>query len=299
MRRSGNLLPLLVLLLGCQSNPSTEPSVSPPPAAKTAVVREKTSQRVLSADGLAIHYDHQGEGEMALVFVHGWNCDRSYWDSQREFFAGSYQTVTVDLAGHGESDQHRRHWTMQAFGADVAAVVSALGLQKVVLIGHSMGGKVVVEAARQLNSRVVAVVGVDTFHNGGRATPMARQQDIIRGLSEDYSGYLANLVERMFVEQSDPAIKGFVLADMAAAPLTTAIGARRASGSYDASETMASLDLLLILISSDYRPTDLAYLEGKAKTVRYFEMSGLGHFLMLEDPETFNTLLAQALAELT
>ncbi|MFK7957067.1 MAG: alpha/beta fold hydrolase [Lysobacterales bacterium] len=233
------------------------------------------------------------------MFVHGWNCDRGYWNAQRDFFAKSHRVVTLDLAGHGESDQGRVDWTMQAFGADVVAVVSALDLHNVVLIGHSMGGKVVVEAASQLNSRVIAVVGADTFHNGGRATPQPRRQDILDQLAEDYSGYVMKLGARMFVEQSDPAIKDFVLADLAAAPFPAAIGARRASGSFDASQIMASLDVPLILISSDYLPTDVAHLKVNARAFQYLSMSGVGHFVMLEDPDTFNALLAEALADLT
>ena len=50
--------------------------------------------------------------------------------------------VAVDLGGHGESGMGREHWTMEAFGDDVAAVVRGLGLERVILVGHSMGGYV-------------------------------------------------------------------------------------------------------------------------------------------------------------
>jgi sigma-B regulation protein RsbQ len=278
------------LLVGCEAGDvPVEPSTTTTPAAQT----------VLAPDGVAIHYDDQGEGELALVFIHGWNCDRNYWNAQREFFSKSHRVVTLDLAGHGDSDQSRVDWTMQAFGADVAAVVTALDLDNVVLIGHSMGGKVIVEAATQLRGRVVAVVGVDTFHSGGRATPELRRDEILEKFTADYVGFVEALVDRMFVEQSDPAIKEFVRTDMAAAPYASALGARNASGNYDATPAIASLDIPLILISSDYVPTDVAHLEATAKAFGYREMSGVGHFVMLEDPETFNGHLAAALADIT
>ena len=296
MTRSSIILLALGLLAGCQSGDAPVESV--PPAVTTAITGA-SAHTVVAPDGVAIHYDDQGEGELSLVFVHGWNCDRSYWNAQREFFAKSHRVVTLDLAGHGDSDQDRADWTMRAFGEDVAAVVTALDLHKVVLIGHSMGGKVVVEAARQLKSRVVAVVGVDTFHNGGRETPQSRQEEVLEELADDYAGRMKNMVGRMFVAQSDPAIRDFVMADMAAAPYAAAIGARNATGNYDATPTIASLDMPLILISSDYLPTDIAHLEANAKAFRYREMSGVGHFVMLEDPESFNAHLAAALAEIT
>ena len=296
MTKSAIMVVVLGLLAGCQSG---DAAVESAPPAATRAISGASAHMVLAPDGVTIHYDDQGEGKLSLVFVHGWNCDRSYWNAQREFFAQSHRVVTLDLAGHGDSDQARADWTMQAFGEDVAAVVTALGLHNVVLIGHSMGGKVVVEAAKQLKSRIVAVVGVDTFHNGGRATPRLRRQEVLEELADDYAGYMKKLVVRMFVKQSDPAIKDFVMADMAAAPYPAAMGARRASGNYDATPTIASLDVPLILISSDYRPTDIAHLEANAKAFQYREMSGVGHFVMLEDPESFNAHLAATLADVT
>ena len=260
---------------------------------------DASTHTVLSPDGVSIRYDDLGAGDTALVFVHGWSCDRGYWSEQLEHFARSHRVVNVDLAGHGDSGLNRTEWTMRAFGEDVSAVVTALDLRNVVLVGHSMGGKVIVEAARQLGDRVVAVVGVDTFHGGGRETPQVRQDEVFGQLAEDYAGFIANFVDRTFVEQSDPNIVEWVKADMSAAPYASAVGARQASGSYDATPAVAALDVPLVLINSDFLPTDVAHLEANAKQFLYLEMSGVGHFVMLEDPETFNALLSAVLADIT
>lgn len=296
MTRSAILAAAIALFAGCQ--PSGEPVESAAPAASDAVGVASVNT-VVAPDGVTIHYDDQGEGELSLVFVHGWNCDRNYWSEQRGYFAQSHRVVTIDLAGHGDSGQNRTDWTMQAFGEDVVTVVAALDLQKVVLVGHSMGGKVVVEAAGQLAGRLVAVVGVDTFHNGGRETPRVRRDEVFEEMADDYAGFMKRFVDLTFVEQSDPAIRDFVMADMSAAPYAAAVGARQASGSYDATPAIALLDVPLILISSDFLPTDIAHLEASAKTFRYREMTGVGHFIMLEDPQTFNLQLASALADIT
>ena len=296
MNKCAVLLLALGLLAGC--GPGGAP-VDAPAATGSGRVGNASTHTATAPDGVTIHYDDLGAGETALVFVHGWNCDRSYWSGQLAHFAQSHRVVNVDLAGHGDSGQDRTEWTMPAFGGDVSAVVHALDLRKVVLIGHSMGGKVIVEAARQLGDRVAGVVGVDTFHNGGRETPEARREEVFREMARDYAGFIGNFVDLTFVEQSDPAIREFVKADMAAAPYSSAVGARRASGGYDATPAVASLDVPLILINSDFLPTDTAHLEANAKQFRHLEMSGVGHFVMLEDPETFNSLLAAALADIT
>ena len=294
MFRRGVLLIFMALLAGCQS-----PDAPVQATANTSPDPGNRAGAVQAADGVTIHYDDQGDGEFSLVFVHGWNCDRSYWDAQREHFAAAHRVVTVDLAGHGDSGQNRSNWTMDAFADDVTAVAHALNLNNIVLIGHSMGGKVVAETATRLKGRLVAVVGADTFHNGGRATPPARRDEVLAELAADYAGYVRTIVTGMFVEESDPALRERVIKDMASAPYASAIGSRHASGNYDATAAIASLDVPLILISSDYRPTDLAHLEANARKLVYREMSGVGHFVMLEDPDTFNAHLAAALAGIT
>ena len=75
----------------------------------------------------------------------------------------NFKVVSIDLAGHGESGLERKSWTIEAFGGDVAAVVKKLGLKRVILIGHSMGGDVIAEAARQLPGQTVGLIMVDTY----------------------------------------------------------------------------------------------------------------------------------------
>jgi pimeloyl-ACP methyl ester carboxylesterase len=114
-------------------------------------------------DGVRIHYETAGSGRPALVLVHCWTCDGSFWKDQVERFARGRQVVTLDLAGHGRSGRTRKSYTMQAFGQDVKAVADALKLDRIVLVGHSMGGPVILEAARALGDRVVGLVPVDTL----------------------------------------------------------------------------------------------------------------------------------------
>jgi pimeloyl-ACP methyl ester carboxylesterase len=118
---------------------------------------------VTSPDSIRIAYEMHGAGEPALIFVHSWSCDRSYWKGQLETFSKNFKVVAIDLAGHGESGLGRKGWTIESFGADVSAVVEKLGLKRVILIGHSMGGDVIAEAARQLPGRVAGLIMIDTY----------------------------------------------------------------------------------------------------------------------------------------
>ena len=100
-------------------------------------------QIAISFDGIPISYRVHGNGSPALIFIHGWSCDQSYWDKQVPYFARKYKVVKIDLVGHGDSGLGRKNWTIIAFAEDVAAVVNKLDLDQCVLVGHSMGGPVI------------------------------------------------------------------------------------------------------------------------------------------------------------
>src|SRR6266436_4453735 len=118
-----------------------------------------------AGDGLEIVGVVRGQGDIALVFLHGWCGDREYWKHQVEVFAADYRVVALDQAGHGESGKGRKAWTADGLAGDVEAVVKALALKRVILVGHSMAGWVALLAAKRMPGTVVAVIGVDTLQN--------------------------------------------------------------------------------------------------------------------------------------
>jgi len=85
------------------------------------------SEVVAAADGVPIHYSVTGKGEPALVFIHCWTCNRTFWENQVAEFSKTYRVVTIDLPGHGESGQGRKTWSVESFGDDVKTVVTKIG----------------------------------------------------------------------------------------------------------------------------------------------------------------------------
>jgi pimeloyl-ACP methyl ester carboxylesterase len=256
---------------------------------------------VVSSDGVSIHYEVHGSGEPALVFVHGWSCDRTYWDQQVPFFSDRYTTVTIDLAGHGQSGLERDVWSMKAFGRDVATVVEELGLQSIVLVGHSMGGPAVVEAARLLENRVKVVVGADTFGDVSGRISDEQIEAFMQPFRANFSDATTALVRsNFFVPTSDSAFIERIANDMSSSPPAVGIGAFYGYLNWYNTESANSLRELRVpirLINSDYNPTNV---EAGRQYARWFDavlMSGVGHFVMMEDPETFNRLLAEIVEE--
>ncbi len=268
--------------------------------ARTAETKAaEETKTVRSADGVAIRYESFGRGEPALVLVHCWSCDRHLWDAVVPRFAKERRVVTLDLAGHGESGRDRKEWTIHAFGQDVQAVVEALGLRKVILVGHSMGGPVILEAARLLPGRVVGLVPVDTLLDVEQQMPPEQVAGFVAELEKDFHGTVDRFTRQyMFVPKSDPALIERVVAKNAAAPKEVAIPCLRAAWSYDARPALREVRLPAYAVSSDHFPTNLEANRRHFKTYDTALMTGVGHYLMLEDPARFSDLLAQAVSHL-
>jgi pimeloyl-ACP methyl ester carboxylesterase len=186
------------------------------------------SHVAISADGVPIHYDVQGNGATALVFVHGWCCNRRFWEPQVEHFASHYTVVCIDVGGHGASGRDRPQWTVPAFGQDIVAVVQQQGLDQVLLIGHSMGGSWIVEAARHLPSTVIGVIGVDAWPNTEQAPPPAQVAQTMAPFRTNFVDAMRAFAQSLFVPTSNPALVEHAAATMSATPPHIAIGVREA-----------------------------------------------------------------------
>ena len=251
-----------------------------------------------SADGMRIAYETRGAGDIAVVLVHGWVCDRSYFRHQLESFSDRYRMVAIDLAGHGESPVGRQDSTIASFGEDVAAVVRKLGLKRVVLVGHSMGGDVVVAAARLLKGSVAGLVWVDDYKSLGPPSSDADIEAFVAKFRADFPRMANEMVRSLFRADADPALVDRVAQDMAAAPPLVGTTSIESSFKYarEIPDALAELKLPVIAINADNGPTDEASLAKHG--VKTVVMSRAGHFLMLEDPQRFDALLDAAIKDI-
>jgi len=138
-----------------------------------------------------IHHVATGDGPPPVVFVHGFACGHTDWDAQVAHLSPRHRTVAVDLRGHGASPGTADECSIERYGADEAEVMRALVLPPAVLVGHSMGCRVVVEAVLQAPEHAVGVVLVD----GSQFAPA--MEATFREAFATPEGY-ANLVQRWF-----------------------------------------------------------------------------------------------------
>jgi len=259
------------------------------------------SQQLLfinSADSIPIAYETHGFGKPALVFVHGWSCDKSYWKNQVEAFSQKYEVITLDLAGHGDSGQERDDWTIESFGGDVSQVIEKLGISEAILIGHSMGGDVIVAAAQRLRGRIKGLVWIDTYKQLGNYRTAEQTEAFVAPFRNAFKEKTNSFVRSMFPPGSDPSLVSRVTKDMSSAPPDIAIGALKSALTYDRKVTVAldALHLPIIAINPDKPATDS--LSMKKYGIKTIIMHNVGHFPMLEKPDEFNQVLSKAIEEI-
>lgn len=171
-----------------------------------AFAQENWPHVAYSKDGTSIAYEVFGAGDPTLIFVHGWSCDSRYWRAQVPEFSKKYRVVVIDLAGHGHSGMSRITYRLSSFGEDVKAVTKAVGSNRVILIGHSMGGPVVAEAARLMPDRVIGLIGIDTFKNIESAITSEVAKTFIDPLERNFPDGCRQLIGPVISPKTDPQL---------------------------------------------------------------------------------------------
>ncbi len=280
-----------LLTVACGTPGERARSASNPATAKGVV-----DATVPSADGVLIHYHAEGEGAPAVVFVHCWSCDASYWSSQMSYLAPRHRVVAIDLAGHGSSGRNRSAWTIPAFARDVQAVVEALDLKEVVLVGHSMGGPVIVEAARLMPDRVIGLVPVDTLQNVESKWDPAGFRAFLDGLRKDFRGSVHELVRGIMPKGADPLLVERIASGMGNAPPEIALGAMQGLYDYDVLPALRGVKAPIHAINGSLLTTRVEINRKYAPGFEADVIPGVGHFPMFEAPQAFDRLLDSALA---
>lgn len=255
-----------------------------------------------ASDGVHLRYQSHGKGETALVFLHGWCGDRHWWKHQVPVFAKDYRVITLDQAGHGESGKNRQEWSIDKLADDVKTVVQTLGLKRVVLVGHSMGGPVSLAAAAKLPGVVVGVVGVDTIHNVSQKMAEDQVKHFIDGFENDFKGMMAMAFKGMLPEKTDPELVKSIVSRAEQQDKTMALAHMKSMFKGDAAQLLKDAKVPVRCINA--APGTIQFsqktnVEGNQKhgDFNVVIMEGVGHFPMLEQPAAFNEKLATVLKE--
>lgn len=144
-------------------------------------------------------FDRQGSGAPAVLFIHGYSCSAEDWRLQVADLAEDQTCVAMDLRGHGRSSPATLEVTMGTFAGDALALLDALEIETAVLVGHSMGTRIALEAALQAPDRVAGLVLVDgsKIEASANAVRVAISSAID---AEGFQGWSARNMGEMFLD---------------------------------------------------------------------------------------------------
>ncbi|HEU0151293.1 MAG TPA: alpha/beta hydrolase [Bradyrhizobium sp.] len=245
-------------------------------------------------DGVSLAYREIGAGQgVPLLFVHGFGCNAGHFRHQQPHFARSHPTVAVDLRGHGQSDAPLQDYDIGGFADDLRWLCGHLGLQRPVVIGHSMGGNIALKLAVRHPELVQGIVMIDTFIDADDAfvralRELAQRMPAMAGPESLYD-LLSGL---LFLPSDDPGIRQQILDESVWTPwhvLTSAF-----AGQILRNDSIADLRRLKIpaaYIGADGLPMELARIAQINPHVMRARTLGVGHFSPLLAPDQINAML--------
>jgi pimeloyl-ACP methyl ester carboxylesterase len=253
-------------------------------SASLSVAQEKWAK----LDNAKIHYVTEGKGKEAVVLVHGWTCNLGHWRDQIPELSKRARVIALDLPGHGMSDKPDTNYSMDYFAAAIDAVMKDAGVERAVLVGHSMGTPVIRQFYRKYPQKTLALVIVD----GGLrpfGTKEQREQfmNTLRGPA--YKDVGAQMFTAMTATLSE-ADKERVRSSFLNTPQKVLVSAMESM----ADESLYATDkinvpVLAILAKTPFWPADTEqFLRSLAPDLDYQMWEGVDHFLFMGKPKEFD-----------
>jgi pimeloyl-ACP methyl ester carboxylesterase len=259
-----------------------------------------------------IHHVITGTGQPPIVFVHGFACAHSDWDAQVAQLSPRHQTIAVDLRGHGASSGEAADCSIERYGADVAEVMRALALPPAVLVGHSMGCRVAIEAALQIPSQTAGLILVDGSQFAAAMEPVLTQ---LFAAPDGYETHTNTLFKDMFTARSDPAVAAAVVKRAFGLPRLIGIKLMTDLLRYDVGRLTGSLACVRVPVmalqttfSNEKRERTtmrkgqttpwLEMLSAAVPSVRIEIIEDTGHFPQLDESAQTNAVIESFLASL-
>ena len=256
-------------------------------------------------EGAALTVQVRGDGA-PILFVHGFPLDQSMWTHQLAGFS-AWRRIAPDLRGAGDSEAPTGEYSMARYADDLVMVLDAVGAERAVCCGLSMGGYILFELMRRHPERVRALVLCDTKAEAD--TPQGKQgREELAALAEREG--VAPVAERLLpkllgltTRSRDLRLVETVRAMVLRSPVTGVAGALRAMR--DRPDSTALLGEIrvptLVVAGAEDELTPPAVMQPMARRIRearYVEVPSAGHLTPLERPDAVNEVLRDFLASL-
>jgi pimeloyl-ACP methyl ester carboxylesterase len=243
----------------------------------------------IASNGIRIYVDDKGVGDLPLVFLHYWGGSSRTWHHVTSALAKSYRTIATDHRGWGQSDAPSSGYGLSDLAADAQGIIETLGLERYILVGHSMGGKVAQLLASRRPKGLCGLVLVAP----SPPSPMSMPAEVREGMAHAYSSResVETTIDQVLTAKPlSPEDRAQVIDDSLRGAPAAKVAWPRATSLEDITQQVSAINVPTIVIAGDMDRVDsVATLRSEVlpripQAVLHV-VPGTGHLSMLESPE--------------
>jgi pimeloyl-ACP methyl ester carboxylesterase len=249
----------------------------------------------IHSNGIRLHVEDRGAGAPALVFLHYWGGSSRTWRHVIAGLESKFRTISVDQRGWGQSDAPDDGYALEDLANDASGVIDALGLDRYVLVGHSMGGKVAQLLASRQPKGLVGLVLVAPSPPSPLGLPLAVRQEMV-GAYTSRESVIATVEPVLSGGALNPDdLEGVIADSLRGAPSAKAAWPLAASQE-DISRAMANVAVKTLVISGELDRVDPPSVLRRELLPRIPQatlhlLPGVGHLSPLEAPREVSGLI--------
>ena len=245
-----------------------------------------------------LYYERAGTGTPELLFISGWCCDHTAFQPQFDHFARTNAVTTFDLRGVGESDQPAGGYSIPELADDAVALCAELGIERPVVIGHSLGGMIAVELGARSPALPAALVLLDP----GPIDPLPETVERFRSFADQLEGPDGAEVRRaavhdMGADARDEEVGRWIVELICADPQRVAAAVVRGISEWNGHDLLARCTMPVLLLRTELETdTDLPRLLELKPDLDGGLTIGSGHFHQIEVPGQVNAMIERFLS---
>lgn len=248
---------------------------------------------MLLRNGVRLAYEEAGSDDPPVMLVHALGGDRTWMRPLLERLRSRHRVVAVDLRGFGDSDRPEQPYTIGGFADDLAWMASALRLERPVLVGHSLGGAVVLEAAARDPALASAIAMLEALVVSPPPLVAGFRPvlDALRG--PGFTSALTELGLRLLGPYVEPRERSAIVDRMTANVPHVMISSLESALAYDGTSAAARCKLPALYVSSGPWYTDVARFRELCPTLVTAQLVGCGHYFPIEVPDQLHPIVAR------
>lgn len=266
-----------------------------------------------TTDNVRLWVDIRGTGRPVML-LHGWSMSSLFWRRQHQL-ADRFQLITLDFRGHGKSQATPRDHTMERYAHDVRQVITALGLNNVMLAGWSMGGAVALEYWQLFGNRGLSGIGlIETApapassaawnNHACRGNELAAVEDRMSAMTSNRQAFAQDFINAMFLSGSAPShCLRWMKSEQMRSDTTSLAAIYRDYVQRDYTPALPTISIPALVVYGRslhmcYGPSIGRFMAANLPHSHFAILDKSGHMPFYEQPDEFNAVLTDFLAQL-